>query len=89
MNCIAQVEVLGQCCQISDPVVHVVAGADLGGPTVPTPVVRDHPVAVVKEEQHLGVPVVGREGPAVAEDDRLPGTPILVEDLDIIRCGED
>jgi carbonic anhydrase len=49
------------------------------------PVVRDHAVAAPEEEHHLGIPVVGRERPAVAEDDRLALAPVLVEDLAAIR----
>jgi hypothetical protein len=44
---------------------------------VPAPVVGDHPIAMVQEEKHLGVPVVSRQGPPVAEDDRLTGAPSL------------
>ena len=52
-------------------VVHVVAVGHLRRPAVPAPVVRDHAVAAPEEEHHLGIPVVGRERPAEAEDDRL------------------
>ena len=45
------------------------------------PVVGDDAIAVIEKEQHLRVPVVGRERPAVAEHDRLPVAPILVVDL--------
>ena len=48
------------------------------------PVVRDDAVAVLDEEQHLRVPVIGRERPAVAEHDGLSLAPILVEDLNAI-----
>src|ERR1022692_88715 len=41
----------------------------------------DDPVAVLQEEQHLGVPVVGRKRPAVTKDNRLARAPVLVEDL--------
>jgi hypothetical protein len=68
---VAQIEVLGQVREVGSPVVHVVAGAGLVGPAVAAPVVGDHPVALAKEEGHLGVPVVRRQRPAVAENDRL------------------
>src|SRR5690348_5571466 len=48
---------------------------------MPAPVMGDDPVAVLQEEQHLGVPVVGRKRPAMAEDNRLARAPVLVEDL--------
>src|ERR1700759_5593378 len=48
---------------------------------MPAPVVGDHAVTLAKEEQHLSIPVIGREWPAMAEDDRLTGSPILVVDF--------
>jgi hypothetical protein len=45
-------------------------------------------IAVGKEEHHLRIPVVGREWPAVAEHDRLPLAPILVEDLNAVFGGD-
>src|SRR4051794_8484782 len=41
----------------------------------------DDAVAVLKEEQHLGVPIVGRKRPAMAENDRVARAPVLVVDL--------
>jgi hypothetical protein len=38
--------------------VHIVAGAGLVGSAVAASVVGDNPVAMAKEECHLGVPVV-------------------------------
>ena len=55
---------------------------------MPAPVVGDDAVAVLQEEQHLGVPVVGRQRPAVAEDDRLARAPVLVEDLCPVGRGD-
>jgi hypothetical protein len=37
----------------------------------PPPVVGDHPIPVMKEERHLGIPVVRCQRPTVAEDDGL------------------
>jgi len=58
--------------------IHVVANERLGGTAVAAPVVGDDPVSLRQEEHHLVVPVVGAERPAVVEDDRLAGAPILV-----------
>src|SRR5664279_5493523 len=55
---------------------------------MPAPIMGDDPIAVLQEEQHLGIPVVTRKRPAVAEDDRLPCPPVLVEDLRAI-CRRD
>ena len=54
-----QVQVLGQCCEIVGVVVHVVTVGHLAGPAVPAANVSDHTVAVLQEEQHRSVPVVG------------------------------
>ncbi len=58
--------------------IHVVANERLGGTAVAAPVVGDDPVSLRQEEHHLVVPVVDAERPAVVEDDRLAGAPILV-----------
>src|SRR3984957_7603837 len=68
--------------------IHVVAAADLGRPAMPAPVMRDDAIALTEEEQHLRVPIVRGERPAVAEHDRLAAAPILVENLDAVACGD-
>ena len=78
---VVEIEVRGQRRQVVGVVVHVVAVTGLRRTAVPAPVVGDDPVAVLQEEQQLGVPVVSRQRPAVAEHDRLTRTPVLVEDL--------
>ena len=64
--------------------IHVVAVADLAGAAMAAAVMGDDAKAVVEEEQHLRVPVVGRQRPAMAEHDRLTLAPVLVEDLDAV-----
>jgi hypothetical protein len=78
---VMQVKVLSQAGKVVGVVVHVVALADLCGAAVPASVMGDHPVAVAQEEKHLGVPVVGRQGPPVTENDWLTGAPVFEEDL--------
>ena len=85
---VVEVEMGGQRSQVVGVVVHVVTVAGLRGASVPAPVMGDDAVAVLEEEQHLGVPVVARERPAVAEDDRLARAPVLVEDLRAIGRGD-
>src|ERR1700722_17537478 len=85
---VMQVKVLDQVGQVVGVVVHVVALADLCRAAVPAAVVGDHPIAMVQEEKHLGVPVVSRQGPPVAEDDRLTGTPVLEVDLSSVSGRE-
>src|SRR3954466_16036091 len=63
--------------------IHVVAVAGLGGASMATPVVGDDAIAVLEKEQHLRIPVVGRERPTVAEDDGLSAAPVLVVNFDV------
>ena len=44
----------------------------------------DHTIAMLDEEQHLGVPVVAAERPAMMEDNWLALAPVLVENLGTI-----
>ncbi len=48
------------------------------------PVVGDHAEALAEEEQHLRVPIIGRQRPAVAKHDGLTVAPVLVEDLNAV-----
>src|SRR5437899_1772023 len=59
--------------------VHVMAAADLGRTAMAAPVVGDDAIALLEEEHHLGVPVIRRQRPAVAEHDGLPFAPVLVK----------
>jgi hypothetical protein len=51
-------------------------------------VMGDDAIAVLEEEQHLSVPIVGRKRPAMAEHDGLPAAPILVEDFGAVLGGD-
>jgi hypothetical protein len=59
MNCVAQVESGRQLDEIGGVCVHLVAGPGLARSAMAPAVMRDHPVALLQEEQHLIVPVVG------------------------------
>jgi len=83
-----QIKMRRQRGEVVGVVVHVVAVAGLGGPPVAAPVVGDDAVAVQEEEHHLGVPVISRQGPAVAEHDGPPGSPVLIEDLRAVASGD-
>ena len=88
MDGVLQIEMRGQRRQVIGVMIHVVAVADLGGAAVAAPVMGDDAIAVLQEEQHLRVPVIGRQRPAMAEHDRLARTPVLVEDLDAVFGGD-
>jgi len=76
MDGISEIELLGQLRKIIRIRVHVIAVPRLHGAAMPSPVVRYNAIAVLTEEQHLGVPVIGTERPAVAEDYRLSLSPV-------------
>ena len=84
MDGVLQVKMRRQRREIGGIVIHVVAIAGLGRAAVSAPVMRDDAEALVQEEQHLRVPVVGRQRPAMAEHDRLTAAPVLVENLDAV-----
>src|SRR2546428_8101207 len=64
------------------------AAAGLGGAAMAAPVMGYDAIAVLEEGQHLSVPVIGRQRPAVAEHDGLTFAPILVEDLNAVFGGD-
>ena len=78
---LAQIEFFDQRGEVVGVGVHVVAVPGLSGPSVAAAVVGDAAVAVGGQEQHLRLPAVGIQRPAVAEHDRLSLAPVLVEDL--------
>jgi len=69
-------------------VIHVVAVGDLSGPAVAAAVMGDDAITVIEEEQHLRVPVIGRQRPAMAEHDGLTFAAVLVENLNaVLGCN--
>src|SRR6266480_4063335 len=87
MNCILQVKMCGQRRQVVGVMIHVMAATGLCGAAMPTPVVRYHAIAVLEVEQHLCIPIIGRQRPAVAENDWLTGAPVFEINLDpVLGC---
>jgi hypothetical protein len=82
---VMQAERLDQGGQVVGVGVHVIAGPGLVRTPVAAPVVGDGAVAVGRHVEHLVVPGVGVQRPAVAEHDRLPGAPVLVVDPGAVR----
>src|SRR5437660_12652383 len=68
--------------------IHVMAAAVLGGAAMAAPVMGYDAIAVLEEEQHLRVPIIGRQRPAMAEHDGLTFAPVLVEDLNAVFGGD-
>src|SRR5262245_62944198 len=75
---------------IGSVVIHVVTVADLARAAVAAPVVGDDAITFADEVEHLGVPVIGTERPAMMKDDwlRLPGPPVLEVNLGPVIGGD-
>ena len=85
---VLQIERFDQRREIVGVGVHVVAVPGLARAAVAAAVVGDAAVAVRRQEEHLVLPGVGAQRPAVAEDDGLPGAPVLVVDLRAVFRGD-
>src|SRR5438445_2533769 len=83
-----KVEMCGQRRHVVGVMIHVMAAAGLGGAAMAAPVMGYDAIAVLEEEQHLRVPIIGRQRPAVAEHDGLTFAPVLVEDLNAVFGGD-
>ena len=81
MDGILEIERRGEFGDIGGIGVHLVAVRGLGRAAMAAAVMSDDAIALIKEEQHLVVPIVGAQRPAVMEDDGLARAPVLVEDL--------
>ena len=84
VNCALQVEMRRQRRQIIGIVIHVVTVAYLRGPAMTPAVMSYDAIAVLEKKQHLRVPVIGGQRPAMAEHDGLTFAPVLVKDLDAV-----
>src|SRR5262245_23046984 len=84
VNGVLKIEMGSHRREIVGVMIHVVAVARLGRSAVAAAIMSDHAVALLDKKQHLRVPVIGRERPAVAEHDGLTFAPILVEDFNAV-----
>src|SRR5918996_5004480 len=86
VDSVAQIEMRDDRGGVRGVVVHVVTIADLARPAMAAPVMRNDAIPLLHEVEHLGVPVVGAQGPAMMEDEglRVLGAPVLVVDLRIV-----
>jgi len=78
---ILQIKMRSQSRKVVGIMIHVMAITRLSGPAVASSVLGDDAITVFEEEQHLRVPVIGRQRPTMAEDDGLSFAPILVVNL--------
>jgi hypothetical protein len=81
MDGAAEIKVVDDRRRIGGVMIHVVTVADLARASVTAAIVGDHAKSLADEVQHLGIPVVGGEWPAMMKDNRLGGfrSPVLVE----------
>src|SRR5204863_7872540 len=79
---ITQIEMRDDRGGIRGVVVHVVTIADLARPAMAPPVMSNDSIPFFHEVEHLGVPIVRAQWPAMMEDDglRVLGTPVLEVD---------
>src|SRR5947208_1412712 len=91
VNCILQVEMIGDGLQIIGIVVHVMSIAGLSRATMSAAISCNDAETLAEEEKHLRVPVIGRQRPAMTEDDRLTFAPVFIINLDVLpaffSCG--
>src|SRR5258708_8502808 len=88
MDCVLQVKFFRESREIVGVGVHVVTVPRLGGTAVPSPVMRDDSIALLAEKQHLSIPVIRGERPAMTEHYGLSRAPVLVENLRAVFCSE-
>ena len=71
-------------------VVHIVPVPDLAGTPVATPVVGNDPVTFAQEKQHLRVPIICAQWPAMMEENDLgiAWAPVLVENFNTVSRGD-
>src|ERR1700747_983147 len=81
MDSILEIEMRRHRGEVIGIVIHVVAVADLAGPAVAAAVMSNDAIAVIEEEQHLRIPIIGRQRPTMTEDDGLTFAPVLIVDL--------
>src|SRR6516225_1235021 len=84
MNGILQIEMCRYGGKIVGVMIEVVTIEHLAGAAVAAAIVGNHAVALLEEEQHLVIPIVARQRPAVAEHDGLTLAPVLVIDFDAV-----
>src|SRR6516162_77495 len=82
-----QIKLVRQGHHVSGVGIHIVPRGTLCRAAVATTVMRDNPVTLREEVEHLVVPVIGTQRPSMVEDNGLgvAGTPVLVEDAGAIR----
>jgi len=81
VNRFLQIQGLHQLRKVIRIGIHVIPLPRLAGPAMPPAVMRDAPVPMRREEKHLVLERIRAQWPAVTENHRLPGPPVIVKDL--------
>src|SRR4051812_36329664 len=84
VNGILQFQMIGNGLQIVGIMIHVVATVGLCRATMSASIGRNDAETFVEEKKHLGVPIIGGEGPGMTEHNRLSASPIFIIDLDVL-----
>ena len=61
VDSVLEIEMRRHCGEVIGIVIHVVAVADLAGPAMAAAVMGNDAIALIEEEQHLCIPIVGRQ----------------------------
>jgi len=88
MNGVLEVEMLDQLGQIIGISVHVVALPRLARPAMAATIVCDTPIPMRAQKEHLVFEGISAEWPAMAENDRLSGSPVFVVNLGSVFGSE-
>ena len=84
MNGVLQIQLRCHGREVVGIMIHIMAVAGLAGAAVAAAIMGDDAITVIEKEQHLRVPIIGRQRPAMAEHDRLTFAPVLVVDIDAV-----
>src|SRR5215469_10643391 len=84
VNGALEIQMRGHSRKIIGIVIHIMAVGYLAGTAVAAAIVCNHAIAATQEEQHLIVPVVGGERPAMAEHDGLTLAPVFVKNFNAV-----
>jgi hypothetical protein len=88
VDCILQIEGFDQCRQVISISVEIITDPRLAGTPVATSVMSNAAESARSQEEHLVFEGIRTEGPSVAEDDGLAGSPVIIVDLRSVFSGD-
>src|SRR5215467_5820346 len=75
---------IGDALKVVGIVIEVMAFSGLCGTAVTAAIMCNHAITFRKKEEHLRIPIVRAQRPAVTEDNRLPAAPVFIKDVDVL-----